>query len=211
MNKPTKLLIFKLFLASCLFFQVVSLKAQSYGNALGVRLGNGTSYRTAGLTFQQRVLKQLTIEGIAQTDFSHNSTLHALVEYHHPILTKRLNYYMGAGLSTGIEANYVKDKAANTVTTTYGNTVFGADLIAGIEITMLKYNISIDYKPNFNIAGRSSWYQGQIGVSARAVLLSGTEIDRKHRAKAREKRQKARKEKWEGSKLKQFFEKEIFQ
>jgi hypothetical protein len=188
----------------------INVHAQSYGNALGVRVANGYYYRTMGLTFQQRLLKNTTLEGIAQTDFTHNTTFHAMVEYHQPIISKRLNYYMGAGLMTGKEADVVKDKIANAVTTTYGHTVFGADLVAGIEITLLKFNVSLDYKPNFNITGRQNWYQGQVGVSARAVILSGAEIDRKRRAKEREKRQKARKEKWEVSKLKQFFEKDIF-
>ena len=196
-------------LLSFLFILNLDCWSQSYGNALEVRVANSTNYRTAGLTFQQRLLKHVTIEGIAQTDFTHNSTFHALVEYHHPILTKRLNYYMGAGLNTGIEANFIKDKAANTVTTTYGNTVFGTDLVAGIEMTLLKYNISIDYKPNFNLVGRNTWYQGQVGISARAVILSGAEIDKKSRQKTREKRQKNRKEKWADSPLKQFFEKEV--
>lgn len=156
--------------------------AQSYFNTLGVRLGNGTEYRTAGLTYQQRVMKNFTLEGIVQTNFSKNTTAHALFEYHHPILSKRLNYYVGAGLMSGRElVNHPDSSAA------FQSTIFGADLVAGLEITLLKFTISLDYKPNFNITGRDKWFTDQVGVSVRAVILSGQAMAKKQRIKAREK------------------------
>ena len=156
--------------------------AQSYFNTLGVRLGNGTEYRTAGLTYQQRILKNFTIEGIAQTDFSQNSTFHALFEYHHPIVSKRLNYYMGAGLMSGNEMTTHADSVR-----AFRSTLFGADVIAGVELTLLKFTISLDYKPNFNIVGREKWFQDQVGVSVRAVILSGHQYAKRQRGKEKEK------------------------
>ena len=181
------------FISFCCLIMLLTVEynasAQSYFNTLGVRLGNGTEYRTAGLTYQQRVLKDFTVEGIVQTDFSKNTTAHALFEYHHPILSKRLNYYMGAGLMSGREMTSHIDS-----TRTFQSTIFGADLIAGIEVTLLKFTISLDYKPNFNITGREQWFNDQVGVSVRAVLLSGHAIAKKQRVKSREKEQTERKD-----------------
>lgn len=156
--------------------------AQSYFNTFGVRIGNGSDYRTAGITYQQRILKDFTIEGIAQTDFSKNSTFHALFEYHRPIISKRLNYYMGAGLMTG------KETIANSETLVpIKSAVFGTDLIAGVELTLLKFTVSLDYKPNFNITGREQWFSDQVGVSVRAVIFSGHKWGKIVKAKQKEK------------------------
>lgn len=138
-----------------------------------------------------------------QTDFNHNSTFHALVEHHRGILTKRFNLYAGAGLSFGSEESVRHDREANAIITTYGNAALGVDLILGLEFTLLKHNFSIDYKPNFNLVGREPWYQGQLGVSARGVLVKGSTQNKRKRQKARQKKkkQKAREkhEKLEGS------------
>lgn len=168
------------------------LFAQKYGNALGVRLSDGNIYRSVGITYQQRVLKNITIEGILQTDFSHNTMLQGMIEHHIPIITKRLNYYMGTGLTLGREqSTYIESITRNKVTS-YANATLGANLIAGLEITLLKYNISIDYKPNFNIVGREKWIQGEVGISARAVIMNGAAFDKRLRMKKRDKRKQAR-------------------
>lgn len=167
-----------------------TLFAQSYGNALGVRMGNGDDFRSVGVTLQQRILKKTTVEGILQTNFSENTTFHILLEQHQPLVSKRLNYYVGAGISFGNEQyNYKYSPIPETRAT------LGADLIAGIEVTLLKYNISIDYKPNFNITGRESWYQGQVAVSARAVMMSGATYDKNRRQREKEKQKALRQKK----------------
>jgi len=167
-----------------------ALHAQSYGNALGVRLGNGDDFRSVGVTLQQRILKNTTVEGILQSNFSENTTFHILLEQHQPLVSKRLNYYVGAGISFGNEQyNYKYTPLPETRAT------LGADLIAGIEVTLLKYNISVDYKPNFNITGRESWYQGQVAVSARAVMMSGSTYDKNRRQREKEKQKALRQKK----------------
>lgn len=160
--------------------------AQSYVTTFGVRLGNNTDFRMAGITFQQLVLKKLTLEGILQSDFKKNTTLHFLAESHQNIISNRLNFYAGAGLSGGFEAYSQKTLP------TPQNKTFGADLIAGLEVTLLHWNISLDYKPNFNIYGRESWYQGQVAISARAVVISDAGLRKHKREKAREQRIKDR-------------------
>ena len=165
---------------------VSQVVGQTYVTTLGVRLVNNTDFRMAGLSFQQLVLNKLTLEGILQSDFQKNTTLHLLAESHQNIISKRLNFYVGAGLSGGIE-----EFSQKTLPTTQNKT-FGADLIAGLEVTLLHWNIAVDYKPNFNIYGRESWYQGQVAISARAVLISDAGLRKHKREKAKEQRVKER-------------------
>lgn len=175
-----------LFLGTMLF-TYVNGNAQHYGTATGVRLANSDLSRTVGLTLQQRVANKLTVEGILQSDFNRNTTLSLLLERHHSLLTKRFNYYYGAGLAFGKEESFVKNTATKEIIHTYGNATVGMDLIAGIEIKVANAVISLDYKPNINLSGREEFYRGQVGISARTVLVKSSEQKRKQR-----KRQKNR-------------------
>lgn len=167
-----------------------TVSAQKYGTTLGLRLGNDR-YRTAGITLEHRLMKKVTFEGILQTDFSRNTTAHGLIKNHIPLITKRLNVYTGAGLSIGNEESIGKNMDTREVVTTYGNATIGADLIAGAELTLLGLNVSVDYKPNINLVGRTNWYQGQIGISVRTILVKDKERRKRKRIKEREKRQEA--------------------
>lgn len=162
-------------------------QAQRYGSAVGLRLGNNNDYRTVGLTAQQRITKRLSIEAILQSDFKLNTTFSALLEKHHPIISKRFNYYYGAGPSFGVEESFVKDPESKQILHTYGNTTAGLDLIAGLELTVLNTVISVDYKPNINLVGREEFFRGQMGISARMVLVKSKEQKKKQRQKQRAK------------------------
>lgn len=142
-----------------------------------------------GITTQQRITKQLTLEGILQSDFNLNSSLSVLLEKHHPIISKRFNYYYGAGLSVGNEESFVKDPEKNIVLHTYNNGTMGVDLLVGVELTILNTAISLDYKPNINLAGREEFYRGQVGISARMVLVKSREQKKKQRQRQRRKKQ----------------------
>lgn len=167
---------------------VPSAMAQSYGTSLGLRLGNQQDFRTVGLSAKHRIQKGWTMEGIIQSDFNYNTTFHALVERHERLISKRFNYYYGTGISLGQEASTLKDPATREIISTYGNKTLGLDLIFGVELTLLKTNISIDYKPNINLIGRNPWYAGQIGISARSVLVKGSTQNKNRRKKNREKK-----------------------
>ena len=183
----------RLFLLVFLTFFTVSLvQAQRYGTAVGLRLGNSNQYRTVGLSAQQRISKRISIEGILQSDFKLNTTFSALMEKHHPIISKRFNYYYGAGASFGVEESFVKDEESKQILHTYGNTTAGLDLIGGLELTLLNTVISVDYKPNINLVGREEFYRGQVGISARMVLVKSKEQKKKRRQrqKAKKKSQK---------------------
>lgn len=173
-------------------FFIQDIFAQRYGSALGLRIGNNSNGRTIGLSGQQRVFKQITLEGIVQSDFDRNTTFHLLVERHNPIISKRFNYYLGAGISSGWEESFVKVPESNQIIHTYGNPTTGVDLVGGIEMTLANTVISLDYKPNFNLSGREEFYRSQVGISARIVLVKSKEQDKKRRKREREKRKKGR-------------------
>ena len=164
-------------------------KGQHYGNSLGLRLGNNDLGRNVGVTFQQKITKRGTLEGIFQSDFSTNTTAHLLYEFHRPLISKRLNYYYGAGVSFGNEESFVKDDSRKEIIHTYGNSTMGADMILGLELTLLRTVIAFDYKPNFNIAGREEFFRGQAGFSVRMVLQTHKELKKKQRQRRRAQRQ----------------------
>jgi len=176
-----------LFISIILISAFSEVKAQRYGTTLGIRMGNNQISRTFGITAQQRIAEHASLEAILQSDFNLNSTFSILAKKHHPIISKRFNYYYGAGLSLGKEESFVKNESNQTISRTYGNSTTGVDLIGGIEMTLLNTVISLDYKPNINLAGRSEFYRGQVGVSARLVLVKSKEQKKKQRQ-----RQKAR-------------------
>ncbi|HSF52760.1 MAG TPA: hypothetical protein VLA71_03360 [Algoriphagus sp.] len=161
--------------------------SQRYGTALGLRFGNSEFNRTVGLTLQQRLIERVTLEGILQSDFSRNTTLSLLGKRHSPIISKRFNYYYGGGVAFGNEESFVKNPGTKEIIHTYGNSTFGVDLIAGIELTVANAVISLDYKPNVNLAGREEYYRGQVGISARTVLVKSKEQKRKQKQRQKAK------------------------
>ena len=173
-----------------LLFSFSDLQAQRYGTSVGLRMGNTNLSRTIGISAQQRLLENITLEGIVQSDFNTNTTLHLLLEKHRPILSKRFNYYYGAGLSVGQEESFVKNRQSKEITQTYGNVTSGVDLIAGFEMTMFNTTFSVDYKPNINITGREEFFRGQVGISARMVLVKSREQNKNRRQKARARKKK---------------------
>ena len=57
-------------------------------------------------------------------------------------------------------------------------------------MTIASTTISIDYMPNFNMAGREEFFRGQVGISARMVLVKGREQDKKWLKKSRDKKRR---------------------
>jgi hypothetical protein len=167
--------------------------SQSYGTSAGLRLGNNQDYRTIGITGKQRLMKGITAEAIIQSDFTANTTAHLLLARHRPMISKRFNYYYGGGLSVGMEESRQKVPESMQVITTYGNPTLGMDFVLGVEMTLMKVNLSLDYKPNINLTGKEQWYAGQVGISVRPVIVKGREQQKRQRQKARNKRKSQRK------------------
>lgn len=179
--------LYSLLLSVCLLLPLQAF-SQRYGTAAGLRFGNSDFNRTLGITLQQRLAERITLEGIVQTDFSRNTTLSILAERHRPIISKRFNYYLGGGVAFGNEESFVKNSTTKEIVHTYDNSTFGVDLIAGVELTVANAVIALDYKPNINISGREEFFRGQIGISARSVLVKSKEQKRKQKQRQRAKR-----------------------
>ncbi|REE05533.1 hypothetical protein [Marinoscillum furvescens] len=165
--------------------------SQKYGTTLGLRLGNDIT-RTIGITAEQRLFKRITAEGILQSDLSRNHTAHLLIRRHYPLLSKRLTIFTGAGASLGLEESKKEVSSTQEVITTYGNETLGIDLMVGAELTLLGFSVSLDYKPNINLAGRESWIKNQVGVSVRTVLIKDRQRKKNQRQRKRARRKKDR-------------------
>jgi len=153
-----------------LFGGIKHTVGQSYRFTMGLRLSDGYA-RMLGLTAQNRLAKKLTLESIVQSDFTSNHTGHVLIQRHHNLITRRINYYYGTGLSFGQEVSFMKNPDTGQRDYTYDNYTLGADLLLGLELTMLHLNVSWDLKPNFNMLGRENWITWQTGISVRSVIL----------------------------------------
>lgn len=163
--------------------------SQKYGTTLGLRLGNDI-IRTVGITAEQRLVKRVTTEGILQSDLNRNHTAHVLIRRHYALLSKRLTLFTGVGASVGLEESTEELSSTKVVITTYGNETLGMDLILGAELTVLGFNVSLDYKPNINLSGRQPWIKNQVGISMRTVLIKDRQLKKNLRKRKRQKRRK---------------------
>jgi hypothetical protein len=143
---------------SLLTLSTLGLRAQSYGTAIGGRIGDGI-----GLTIQQQVGDKSTVELIAESVFkSHDVTYSAIYEQHYNIIPffKFFNFYVGAG------PHYYSPAAGSAIKTGYGVTAIG-----GVELKLGSFLFSLDYKPLMNISGGDGWFDGQKGISVRYVIF----------------------------------------
>jgi hypothetical protein len=147
-----KIFVFAIFL---LLVSVHGLVAQKYVTSLGARLGEET-----GLSLQQRIAKEWSIEGILLSSWRNKDLgLKVLAEKHHPILGRRLNMYYGGG----IHWNYLNDSAK-----IYPSGLSG---IVGLELSISRLNISWDFLPSFNIWYGDGDFTPSTAVSLRYILI----------------------------------------
>lgn len=146
MNKLFFVLLF-------LFSFQVSVQAQKYRTAAGIRIGSNDF----GITAQQKILKKTTIEAIGAVGGRELSAT-GLVEQHFPLLGPAFNIYLGAGAHIG----HLKDNGA----------FYGGDLIAGAElkIPIAPLIISFDLKPTFHV-NHEEWGGVGSGFSIRYILV----------------------------------------
>jgi len=138
----------------------VTLSAQKYTTAAGIRLGSGI-----GVSVQQSLYGNKTLEGIIQKGFfSDGTTLTALFEQHNNIFSRGMNFYLGAGPQIGIYKNG-SSKNENT-----SNSV-GAAFIGGMEFKLGKVLLSFDYKPAINLTGGHGFFDSQSAISVRYIFL----------------------------------------
>jgi hypothetical protein len=130
-----------------LFFALLlSLPAfsQKYKTAAGVRFDNGFN-----LTVQQYITNGWTAEGILHTPMINSKDLGVtlLAEKHRKILFRGTNFYTGAGVHYYWQQNSVRE--ADEI----NENVMGISGIAGMEFTLGRINLAVDWKPELHLTG----------------------------------------------------------
>ena len=153
------------------------LFAQSYKTTAGMRLGTDW-----GISAQQRIDKRITVEGILQSSLQREEfMITVLGEHHQPFLGPRFNFYTGAGLHKG----WITDSKEMGL-----KNPFGLDLIAGIEFTFARMNLSYDLKPAINLIGGERTVYFQTGVSIRYVIVKKPFLEGNNKKKRQRRRKK---------------------
>ncbi|MCB0548938.1 MAG: hypothetical protein KDD19_15265 [Phaeodactylibacter sp.] len=161
------------------------LFGQSYNTALGMRLG--TDY---GVTVKQRVGKTTSLEAIIQSSLQREEAqVSLLAEQHFPLISRRFNVYAGGGLHKGWVTREGTEEGP-----VYKDP-FGMSLIAGIEFSLGRLNLSYDFKPAVNLTGGKHTIYSQTGVSLRYVVakrpwLNGNDKEKRRRQRERERRRR---------------------
>lgn len=158
MKTKRNLLALVIIMASSAFTQ-----AQSYSNAVGLRLGSSN-----GISFKHFMSEADAVEIIANTRWR-GLQITALYERHQGLeISNQLKFYYGAGGHLGVWDNYdnhpwFDDKNNKQYV------VVGIDGILGLEYIFKEVPIalSLDWKPEFNLVGYSGIWLGDSGLSVR--------------------------------------------
>jgi len=143
---------------------LVTLNAQDYNTGIGIRGGLSN-----GLTVKHFIGSDTAIEGLLSTRWR-GFNITGLYEIHDQAFdTPRLNWYYGFGGHIGFWGGYknhpwFEDDASYTV--------IGIDGIIGIEynIEPIPFNISLDWKPGFNIIGYTGFWGDELAFSVRYIF-----------------------------------------
>jgi hypothetical protein len=139
-----------------LLFCLSETNAQRYRTAAGVRLGSNF-----GISVQQKVFKYATIEGIFQAPLRNTDAaiITVLYEEHRKLIGKRLNFYYGAGVHKGWASNSENLNPS------------GISLIAGVEMSLDRLNLSMDYKPVLNTFSGDRFLESQSALTLRYIFI----------------------------------------
>jgi hypothetical protein len=154
----------KLFFVSILLlFVFTTSRAQDYNTGIGIRGGLSN-----GLTVKHFISSNTAIEGLLASRWE-GFNITGLYEIHNNAFdTPRLNWYYGFGGHIGFwngNKNPWFDKNQNY-------TVIGVDGILGIEynIEVIPFNISLDWKPGFNLVGYTGFWGDELALSFRFIF-----------------------------------------
>ena len=119
--------------------------AQKYNTVGGIRIGDDF-----GISFAQRVANKTTIElNIQPGTFAGKEMTTLIAKQHYPLLTKRINFFMGAGA-------YARKTPLVQSDVLVGNSTKGLAFSFGAEISLGNLNISTDYIPLVTIANNDT-------------------------------------------------------
>lgn len=155
MNKHTVLLIF-------LIFYCIAADAQrNYKTSVGLRLGSSN-----GFSVKYFLDETDALEGMLATRWRGIIVFGLYQRHQTAFRIWELNFYYGAGAHLGFWNEYMhhpwfEDDVAHAVV--------GIDGILGLEYTVpgIPFNISMDWKPAFNIASYTGFWLDVVGLSIR--------------------------------------------
>ena len=162
--------------------------AQSFDFAAGLRLGTDW-----GMTARLRlpaVDENFSLEGILQSSFQRDEAMVTLLgQQHYPILSRRLNLFLGGGLHKGWYTG--NDPAIKDP--------WGISVIGGAEVSIGRFNLSYDIKPALHLSGGVQDAYLQSGFSLRYILAKRFDIFQRPAERRREERQRERQRRGRGS------------
>ena len=145
------------------FCLLIIAGAQDYKTGIGLR--GGLYY---GLTVKHFISEKAALEGLLSTRWS-GFEITGLYEVHNRAFdVDRLNWYFGGGAHIGVyNGNHTN---WGTVGTNYTN--IGIDGILGLEYNFneIPLNLSLDWKPSFNLAGYSGFWGDGGALSIRYIF-----------------------------------------
>lgn len=148
-------------LTSLIFASTLIINAQSYNNAIGLRLGSPN-----GLTYKHFVNQSDAFELMAGSRWN-GFQLTALYERHQSInKINAFKFYYGAGAHFGVWDDYDNhpwfDRRDDP-----NQLVIGVDGILGLEYAFkeVPLALSLDWKPEFNLIGYNGVWAGDGGLS----------------------------------------------
>lgn len=135
-----------------------------YRTAVGVRFNNAPS-----LTIKHHLTKNNALEGLLM-GYGNGLTATLLYEIHQGTGEKGLRWYYGAGGHLGVWREGRRRYGPYYVGE--GGFHLGVDGILGIEYTFsgAPFNISLDWKPAFQLIGNPGLYLGDVGLSLRFAI-----------------------------------------
>ena len=131
-----------------------SIEAQDYKTALGIRISSQDAAVNHSIILKQFFSNSIAIEGLLS--FGDPVTLGILIEKHKPVGINSLNWFWGGGAYFGFS----------------GERTAGIQGVLGIDykVPLIPFNLSIDWKPEINIAKDLSFEPAAVALSARFVL-----------------------------------------
>ena len=138
-------------------------KAQDYQTGIGLRGGLG-----AGLTIKHFVNSKAAVEGILDSRW-HGLSVTGLYEIHNEAFnTDRLKWYYGFGGHFGFwDGQYYRDYHTSS-----NYAILGLDGILGLEYSFkeIPINLSLDWKPVFDLTGSSHFWGDGGAISIRYIF-----------------------------------------
>ncbi|PCJ67561.1 MAG: hypothetical protein COA58_00045 [Bacteroidetes bacterium] len=137
--------------------------AQDYNTGIGLRGGLSN-----GLTIKHFISEKAAIEGLLASRWR-GFNITGLYEIHNQAFSvDRLNWYYGPGAHIG----FWNGKEVKWADDDKDYTVIGLDFILGLEYNFkeVPFNLSIDYKPSFNLSGHNGFWGDGGALSLRYIF-----------------------------------------